>query len=49
MSNISKETFRETIEVQGQNYDYFSLKKASDIFGDLTSLPYSLKVILENL
>ena len=49
MSNISKETFRETIEVQGQNYDYFSLKKASDIFGDLTTLPYSLKVILENL
>ena len=49
MSDISKETFRETLEVQGQNYDYFSLKKASDIFGDLTSLPYSLKVILENL
>jgi aconitate hydratase len=49
MSDISKETFIETLEVQGQDYDYFSLEKASDIFGDLTRLPYSLKVILENL
>ena len=49
MDDISKETFRETLELNGQVYDYFSLKKASEIFGDLTRFPFSLKVILENL
>ncbi|HIG08277.1 MAG TPA: aconitate hydratase AcnA [Alphaproteobacteria bacterium] len=49
MDDVSKETFRETLELNGQVYDYFSLKKASEIFGDLTKFPFSLKVILENL
>ena len=49
MDEVSNETFRETLELNGQVYDYFSLKKASEIFGDLTRLPFSLKVILENL
>ena len=49
MDDVSKETFRETLELNGQVYDYFSLKKASEIFGDLTRFPFSLKVILENL
>ena len=49
MDEVSNETFRETLELNGQVYDYFSLKKASEIFGDLTRFPFSLKVILENL
>ena len=49
MDDVSKKTFRETLELNGQVYDYFSLKKASEIFGDLTRFPFSLKVILENL
>ena len=49
MDEVSNETFRETLELNGQVYDYFSLKKASEIFGDLTKFPFSLKVILENL
>jgi aconitate hydratase len=41
---------RRTLEVGGKNYDYFSLEAASEAgLGDLSRLPYSLKVLLENL
>ena len=40
---------RKTLTVDGKNYDYFSLSAASDKIGDISKLPYTLKVLLENL
>jgi aconitate hydratase len=49
MLGISNEDFKDTLESNGEVYDYYSLNKASDVFGDVARLPFSLKVILENL
>ncbi|MDA0785223.1 MAG: aconitate hydratase AcnA [Proteobacteria bacterium] len=40
---------RRTLSVAGQSYDYFSLEAAAEKLGDVSRLPYSLKVLLENL
>ncbi|MCB9982417.1 MAG: aconitate hydratase AcnA [Rhodospirillales bacterium] len=40
---------RKTLKVDGKSYDYFSLKAAADKIGDVSRLPYTLKVLLENL
>ena len=40
---------RKTLTVDGKEYDYFSLTEAAKSIGDITKLPYSLKVLLENL
>ena len=40
---------RKTLTVDGKEYDYFSLSEAAKSIGDITKLPYSLKVLLENL
>ena len=40
---------RKTLTVDGKEYDYFSLKVAAEKIGDVTKLPYTLKVLLENL
>ena len=40
---------RQSLEVAGKTYDYFSLKIAEDKLGDMSRLPFSLKVLLENL
>jgi len=40
---------RRTLEVEGAAYDYFSLPEAAKALGDLTRLPFSLKVLTENL
>ncbi|MEQ9110148.1 MAG: aconitate hydratase AcnA [Rhodospirillaceae bacterium] len=41
---------RRTLEVAGKSYDYFSLPAASEGgLGDVSKLPFSLKVLLENL
>ena len=41
---------RRTLSVAGKDYDYFSLPAAADNrLGDISRLPYSLKVLLENL
>jgi aconitate hydratase len=40
---------RKTLEVGGKRYDYFSLKAAEAAVGDVSRLPFSLKVLLENL
>ena len=41
---------RQTLTVAGKEYDYFSLSAAADAgLGDVSRLPYSLKVLLENL
>ena len=38
-----------TLQVGGQTYHYYSLPEAGNSLGDLTCLPLSLKVLLENL
>jgi aconitate hydratase len=40
---------RKTLTVEGKEYDYFSLKAAAEQIGDISRLPYTLKVLLENL
>jgi aconitate hydratase len=40
---------RKTLTVEGKEYDYFSLKAAAAQIGDISKLPYTLKVLLENL
>ncbi|WP_282605594.1 aconitate hydratase AcnA [Pelagibius sp. Alg239-R121] len=40
---------RRTLSVSGKTYDYFSLEAASEAIGDISRLPFSLKVLLENL
>ena len=40
---------RSTLEVEGKNYAYYSLEKAAAQLGDLSRLPFSMKVLLENL
>ncbi|MFC4352389.1 aconitate hydratase AcnA [Fodinicurvata halophila] len=40
---------RRKLSVKGKDYDYFSLKAAEETLGDISRLPASLKVLLENL
>ena len=40
---------KKTLTVDGKEYDYFSLAEAAKTIGDVSKLPYSLKVLLENL
>jgi len=41
---------RRTLEAGGKSYDYYSLDAVSDAgYGDISRLPFSLKVLLENL
>ena len=40
---------RKTMRVGNRQYTYYSLKAVEKEIGDLTRLPYSLKVLLENL
>ena len=40
---------RRTMKVGNRNYDYYSLKTAEKTLGDLSRLPFSLRVLLENL
>ena len=41
---------RRTLNVDGTSYDYFSLQAVQDLgLGDVSKLPYSIKVLLENL
>lgn len=40
---------RKKLTVEGKDYDYFSLDAASEKIGDVSRLPYTLKVLLENL
>jgi aconitate hydratase len=51
MSSLPKDTLntRRTLDVGGAEYDYFSLKAAENSIGDISRLPYTLKVLLENL
>jgi len=51
MTAIGKDTLdtRSTLTVNGKDYAYFSLAKAADQLGDVSKLPISMKVLLENL
>ncbi len=40
---------RRTLKVGNKDYDYYSLKAAAETIGDISRLPYTLKVLLENL
>jgi aconitate hydratase len=40
---------RSTLEVEGKTYAYYSLEKAGRALGDVSRLPFSMKVLLENL
>ena len=40
---------RKTLTVDGKDYDYFSLSAAAGVIGDATRLPFSMKVLLENM
>lgn len=40
---------RKSLTVDGKSYDYFSLPAAAKTIGDVSRLPYSMKVLLENL
>jgi aconitate hydratase len=51
MKAIGQDTLktRRTLTVQGKRYDYFSLPEAAKSLGDISRLPVSLKVLLENV
>src|SRR6201996_1904291 len=40
---------RDTLEVGGKTIHYYSLAKAAEQIGDISRLPFSMKVLLENL
>jgi aconitate hydratase len=40
---------RRTLTVDGTEYDYFSIEAAKPAIGDVSRLPFSMKVLLENL
>ncbi len=40
---------RATLDVNGKKYAYYSLAKAAEKYGDISRLPFSMKVLLENL
>jgi aconitate hydratase len=48
MSNDSLKT-KQNLDVNGKQYTIFSLKAAEQQLGDLSTLPFTLKVLLENL
>ncbi|MFA6122601.1 aconitate hydratase AcnA [Sphingomonas sp.] len=51
MTAIGQDTLgtRTTLDVNGTQYDYFSLATAAAKLGDISRLPFSMKVLLENL
>ena len=50
MTAIGQDTLktRRTLTVEGKAYDYYSLPEAAKTLGDISRLPVSLKVLLEN-
>ena len=51
MTAIGQDTLnaRKTLQVGGKSYDYYSLDIAAQRFGDISRLPFSMKVLLENM
>ncbi|MCD2314892.1 aconitate hydratase AcnA [Sphingomonas sp. IC-11] len=51
MTAIGQDTLkaRRTLQAGGKSYDYYSLDVAAEKFGDISRLPFSMKVLLENM
>jgi len=51
MTQVGQDTLgtRSTLTVGGKDYAYYSLTKAAAKLGDISRLPFSMKVLLENL
>jgi aconitate hydratase len=51
MKSIGQDSLktRRTLTVEGKDYDYFSIPVAAAALGDVSRLPVSLKVLLENV
>jgi aconitate hydratase len=51
MTQVGQDTLgtRSTLTVGGKDYAYYSLAKAAAKYGDISRLPFSMKVLLENL
>ncbi|MCB2085649.1 MAG: aconitate hydratase, partial [Sphingomonadaceae bacterium] len=51
MTQVGKDTLgtRSTLSVGGKDYAYYSFAKAETTIGDVSKLPFSLKVLLENM
>src|SRR5690606_10709782 len=51
MTQVGKNSLdtRSTLTVGGKSYAYYSLAKAAEKIGDVSRLPFSMKVLLENL
>lgn len=51
MTAVGQDTLgtRDTFKVGGRSYSYYSLPKAGAKLGDVSRLPFSMKVLLENL
>ncbi|MEM6159169.1 aconitate hydratase AcnA [Erwinia sp. P6884] len=49
MSSTLHQISKDTLEVKGQRYHYYSLPHAAEQLGDISRLPKSLKVLMENL
>src|ERR1700759_5580252 len=51
MNTIGQDSLktRRTLTVGGKSYEYFSIPEAAKTLGDVSRLPVSLKVLLENI
>ncbi|MXP10613.1 aconitate hydratase AcnA [Pseudoblastomonas halimionae] len=51
MTQVGQDTLgtRTTLDVAGKEYAYYSLATAGEKLGDVSKLPFSLKVLLENM
>ncbi|MBU3078207.1 aconitate hydratase AcnA [Sphingomonas quercus] len=51
MTAVGQDTLntRTKLEVAGKTVEYYSLPKAAETLGDISRLPFSMKVLLENL
>jgi aconitate hydratase len=51
LATVGQDTLntRRTLNVGNKEYDYYSLPEAASKLGDISRLPYSMKVLLENL
>jgi len=51
MTAVGQDTLatRTTLDVAGKSVSYYSLAKAAETLGDISRLPFSMKVLLENL
>jgi len=51
MTSVGQDSLntRSTLNVGGKSYAYYSLAKAAERLGDVSRLPFSMKVLLENL